>query len=100
MTHRHAIKSLIEARTKEQTSEYWIQRLNEYGVPCGPVLNMREVFDDPQVINQEMTMDVPHPGHGTVRMLGYPIKFSDAPFREKRPGTWLGPDTDEVPQHR
>src|SRR3546814_13726565 len=45
MTPRHAIKSLIEARTKEQTSEYWKQRLNESGVPCGTVLHMRAVLD-------------------------------------------------------
>lgn len=96
MERRHAIKALIEARTREQTSDYWIKRLNDFGVPCGPVLSLAEVFDDPQVNDQEMAIDVPHPGHGNVRMLGFPIKFAQAPCTARLPAPELGADTESI----
>ncbi len=54
------------------TSAYWIETLNKAGVPCGPVNSVAEVFQDPQILAQEMVIDVAHPGHGIVRMLGFP----------------------------
>lgn len=96
MRNRASIKAAIEARTRQQSSRYWIERLNQYGVPCGQVLNLREVFDDPQVADQEMAIDVPHPGDQQVRMLGFPIKFAQAPCRARSPAPPLGADTDEV----
>ena len=41
-------------------------------------------------------MDVDHPGYGLVRMLGFPIKFSDTPCRVARPAPRLGEHTNEV----
>src|SRR5690606_31681227 len=43
MLNRTSIKAIVEARTREQPTHYWIERLNRYGVPCGPVMNLREV---------------------------------------------------------
>jgi crotonobetainyl-CoA:carnitine CoA-transferase CaiB-like acyl-CoA transferase len=45
---------------------------------------------------QEMVIEVPHPGHGTVRMTGFPIKLSATPCRVSRPAPDLGADTAEV----
>jgi crotonobetainyl-CoA:carnitine CoA-transferase CaiB-like acyl-CoA transferase len=43
-----------------------------------------------------MLVGVEHPGHGEVEMLGFPIKFSEAPCRVRRPAPDLGADTEEV----
>jgi crotonobetainyl-CoA:carnitine CoA-transferase CaiB-like acyl-CoA transferase len=43
-----------------------------------------------------MVLEVPHPGHGTVRMTGFPMKLSETPGRVRRPAPGLGADTDEV----
>ena len=51
---------------------------------------------DPQIVAQEMVLEVPHPGHGVVRMLGFPMKFSAAPCRVRRPAPDLGEHTEEV----
>jgi len=59
-------------------------------------MNLPEVFADPQVIDQEMVVSAEHPGHGEVRMLGFPIKFTEAPCRLRRPAPDLGADTDAV----
>jgi len=41
-------------------------------------------------------MDVPHPGHGTVRMLGFPMKLSETPCQVRRPAPELGEHADEI----
>gem|GEM_PF-2203936 len=56
-----------------------IETLNAAGVPCGVVMNLADVFADPQTLSQEMVMTVPHPGHGAVKMTGFPLKFHEAP---------------------
>lgn len=96
MLNRASIKAAIEARTRQKSSQYWIERLNQYGVPCGQVLNLQEVFNDPQVADQEMAIDVPHPDGQQVRMLGFPIKFAEAPCQASSPAPALGADTDAV----
>ncbi len=94
--NRAAINAAIEARLRGNTSEHWIAVLNGAGVPCGRVMNLAEVFADPQVREQEMVLTVDHPGHGPVEMLGFPLKFSANPCRVRRPAPRLGADTDDV----
>jgi crotonobetainyl-CoA:carnitine CoA-transferase CaiB-like acyl-CoA transferase len=96
MRNRGAITEAIQARTRQHTSAHWIERLNRFGVPCGQVLNLREVFDDPQVQEQRMAIDVPHGERGDVRMLGFPIKFAQAEPKPVAPAPALGADTEEV----
>jgi len=93
---RAAINAAVEARLQTDTTEYWIEKLNAAGVPCGRVMGLAEVFADPQVIDQEMVLSQEHPGHGMVRMLGFPIKFAEAPCRLRRPAPELGADSDEI----
>ena len=59
-------------------------------------MNLGEVFEDPQVLAQEMVMDVSHPGHGVVRMTGFPVKLSRTPAGIQRPAPDLGADTEEI----
>jgi CoA:oxalate CoA-transferase len=96
--NRAAINAAIEARLVTETTEHWIETLNAAGVPCGRVMGLPEVFADPQVIDQEMVLQQEHPGHGTVRMLGFPIKFKEAPCALRRPTPEIGADTDAVLQ--
>ncbi len=70
--------------------------LNAAGVPCGRVMGLSEVFADPQVIDQEMVLTQEHPGHGEVKMLGFPVKFEGAPCRLRRPAPEVGGDSDAV----
>jgi crotonobetainyl-CoA:carnitine CoA-transferase CaiB-like acyl-CoA transferase len=96
--HRAAVNAAIEARLMTETTEYWIDKLNAAGVPCGRVMGLGEVFADPQVTDQQMVLNQDHPGHGTVRMLGFPIKFSEALCALRRPAPEVGADTDAVLQ--
>ncbi|CAB3901601.1 CaiB/BaiF CoA transferase family protein [Achromobacter animicus] len=96
MRNRGAITEAIQTRTRQHTSAHWIERLNRFGVPCGQVLNLQEVFEDPQVQDQRMAIDVPHGDHGDVRMLGFPIKFAQAEARPVHAAPALGADTRDV----
>ena len=94
--NRRAMNAAIEARLARGTSDYWIEKLNAAGVPCERVKSLPEVFADPQTLDQEMVVSADHPRHGEVRMLGFPIKFAEAPCRLRRPAPDLGADTDAV----
>jgi crotonobetainyl-CoA:carnitine CoA-transferase CaiB-like acyl-CoA transferase len=94
--HRERLRALIDAKIGEATVEAWIERLNAAGVPCGRVMSLAEVFSDPQVLAQEMVLEVEHPGHGPVSMTGFPVKLDGTPARLRRPAPALGEHTDEV----
>jgi crotonobetainyl-CoA:carnitine CoA-transferase CaiB-like acyl-CoA transferase len=96
VANRAAMTAALEARLMTRTSAHWIDTLNAAGVPCDRVMGLPEVFADPQVIDQEMILDVDHPGRGPVRMLGFPLKFAAAPCRVRRPAPDLGADTEAV----
>ena len=70
--------------------------LNGAGVPCSPVMNLEQVFADPQVIDQQAVVTVEHPGHGTVSMIGSALHIDNAPLPVRGPAPKLGEHTEEV----
>lgn len=96
VVNRERINAIVGGKLAMQTTDHWVAVLNAAGVPCGPVYGVDEVFRDPQVMAQEMVMDVEHPGHGLVRMLGFPMKFGETPCRVRRPAPGLGEHTGEI----
>lgn len=93
---RDELNALIDAQMATDTQQNWIDRLNAAGVPSGKVQNLREALQDPQVQAQQMVIDVPHPGHGTVRMLGFPVKLSQTPCEARLHAPDLGAHNDEI----
>ncbi|MGE0513493.1 MAG: CaiB/BaiF CoA transferase family protein [Hyphomicrobiaceae bacterium] len=93
---RPELNALVNAALGVETQDYWIDRLNKAGVPAGKVLSIPEVFNDPQIAAQDMAIDVEHPGHGTVRMVGFPVKLSETPCVVRLPAPELGAHTHEV----
>ncbi len=94
--NRAAINALIESRTIRKPSAHWIEVLNRAGVPCGPVLGIPEVFEDPQVRHEQMAVTYDQPEAGPVTVLSLPVKFTEEPFRIRRPAPALGEHTAEV----
>jgi crotonobetainyl-CoA:carnitine CoA-transferase CaiB-like acyl-CoA transferase len=74
----------------------WVERLNDAGVPCGPVLDLAQVFSDPQVLAREMLVELPHPEVGTFRTTGLPVKLSATPGAISRRPPLHGEHTHEV----
>ena len=96
MRNREQINEHINAAVGKDTVANWIDRLNGAGVPCGRIQDLNDVVHDPQVLAQEMVLDIEHPGHGTVRMTGFPVKMEATPCQLRRPAPELGQHTDEV----
>jgi crotonobetainyl-CoA:carnitine CoA-transferase CaiB-like acyl-CoA transferase len=94
--HRAAINARINARLARAPKAYWIDTLNAAGVPCGVVMNLADALAEPQVASQEMILTIPHPQHGNVRMVGFPMKFHTAPCTVRYPTPELGGHTDRV----
>jgi len=89
---RAAINAEVDAVTRTRPIAHWIDVLNAAGVPCGKVLDVGEVFDDPQIVHQRMRITVDVPGRGPMDVLGFPIRFTDEPCRVHRPPPALGGD--------
>jgi CoA:oxalate CoA-transferase len=96
VANRARINAIVGGKLAGNTTAYWVETLNTAGVPCGPVNSVADVFADPQIQAQQMVIDVEHPGHGLVRMLGFPIKLSETPCRVRRSAPGLGEHSDEV----
>ena len=96
LLHRNTLSRRINDVTCLQSVAHWITAINDAGCPCGRVMDLAEVFEDPQVVAQEMVIDVQHPGHGNVRMTGFPVKLSRTPAGIQRPAPDLGQDTQEI----
>lgn len=96
VANRARINAIVGGALAAHPTAHWVEILNKAGVPCGPVLGVAEVFQDPQILAQEMVMDVPHPGLGLVRMLGFPMKLSETPCQVRRTAPALGEHGQEV----
>ena len=94
--HRGDLVPLLAARLKLRPRAAWLADLEAAKVPCGPINDLAEVFADPQVRERAMTVEMPHPLAGTVRMVASPIKLAATPVRYRRAPPLLGADTDEV----
>ncbi len=70
------IDAIINEELSRNTSAYWLKRLGEARIPCGPVNDFEQALSDPQVVARDMVVEVPLHGGDTVRMPGVPMKFS------------------------
>src|SRR5712671_4850003 len=91
-----ALQEALAAFFKTRTSGEWLRRLEEAGVPAGPVLDVRQMQADPQALAREMVVETTHPAAGKVKSIGLPIKFSETPGSVTRAAPVLGQHTREV----
>jgi len=87
---------IIEELFKYRTAREWLAILDEVDVPCAPVLERREVFFEPQIVENEMIVPLQHPEVGPTRVLGVPVRLSDTPGAIRHPAPLLGQHTEEV----
>ena len=96
LENRDLLNAEIEAITRGKTSAEWIETLNAEGVPGGPIYQMNEVFDDPQVKHLGMTRIIAHKVLGDVEVVGQPIELSRTPWSVRLPTPEPGEHTDAV----
>ena len=94
--HRAALVPLLAELFASRTSEEWTAALEPAGVPCGPILDVAQVFDDPQVRHRGMRIEVPHPLAGEIPLVASPIRLSGTPAEPPAAPPLLGEHTGEV----
>ena len=77
--NRDILNGIIENILKDHTQEEWIQKLNDAGVPCGPILSVDQVFDNQQVKHLGLAKSVEHPTLGTIQVLGPAVTLNRTP---------------------
>jgi formyl-CoA transferase len=95
LPHLTEIFGAIEEWTKTKTKFEAMDILNERDIPCGPILSMKEVAEEPSLRKTGTVVEVDHPTRGKYLTVGNPIKMSDSPSDVKR-SPLLGEHTDEV----
>jgi len=98
--HRKQLIPLLEVMTRQKTKAEWIALLEKANVPCGPINNIKEVFENEQVIARNVQIDVPHPTAGTMKLVASPMKLSQTPTEVRMAPPTLGQHTNEVLQER
>lgn len=94
--HRDILIPLIEEVLLSRTCEQWIGPLESAGVPCGPINNIAEAFEHPQVKHRGMKIELPHPLSGTVPLVASPIRLSATPITYCGAPPTLGQHTSEI----
>ncbi|MCH8996758.1 MAG: CoA transferase, partial [Proteobacteria bacterium] len=79
MGHLKELETILSRIFRSRPGAQWLERLEAAGVPAGPVLNVREMQEDPQAIARAMVVAPEHSRLGPVKTIGLPLKFSETP---------------------
>ena len=96
--NREALNKIINDRIRQESSQHWVDLLNEVGVPCGPIYSVDQVFNDPQVEHLKMAKTQNHPELGEMKLVGQAINLTETPEPEafRLPVPDLGEHTDSI----
>ncbi len=96
IVHREQLVPQIAAAMLRRTSSQWVSRLEEADVPCGPINNYAQVFDDPQVRHRGLKVAAPRGDGASVPLLASPLRLQKTPPTYRRAPPALGEHTVEV----
>ncbi len=94
--NRKALTPLLEAKLRERPTAYWVQKLNERGVPAGEILSLEAALTQPQVRHRGSIGSVEAPGIGELKLFSLTAQFSKTPGGLTSPPPRLGAHNDEV----
>jgi formyl-CoA transferase len=94
--NRDVLVPILAEMVKTKTRDEWIDQLEAVGVPCGPINDLHDVFENPQVKARGIKMEMPHPTAGSVKLVRSPMRLSATPTAPDRAPPLLGEHTAEV----
>jgi len=96
--NRDRINHDVNEVTKQFSTQELVDKLNKVGVPCGPIYNIGEAFEDEQVQHLSMTRSAPHPSLGDISLVRSPINLTacDAAESFHHAGPSPGQHSDEI----
>ena len=96
VAHRRELVPRVAAALRTRTTADWLESLRAAQVPCGPINDLAQVFDEPQVRHRGLRIDLPHPLAGSVPGVRNPVLFGRTPIAYERAPPPLGADTEAV----
>ena len=93
--NRQPLVAILQSQMLSKTRDEWLTLFEQAQVPAGPINNIDEVFNDPQILARDMCVKVPHPLNSDLTLPGNPIKLSRTPVQYDLPPPLLG-EHDEV----
>jgi crotonobetainyl-CoA:carnitine CoA-transferase CaiB-like acyl-CoA transferase len=96
MQHLEALVGLLAPRFRQRSTADWLARFAKVGVPAGPVLDVKQMHQDPQTAARKMLVEVEHPLAGKVKTIGLPVKFSATPGKVARAAPILGEHSRDI----
>ncbi|WGS43504.1 CoA transferase [Burkholderia sp. JSH-S8] len=94
--HRETLVPIIADMVRTRGKQAWIDALEAAGVPCGPINDLEEVFENEQVVARGMQVELPHPCGANVKLVRNPIRMSRTPPDARTAPPLLGQQTDDV----
>ena len=89
---------LLEKQFKTGSSQNWLEKLAAAEVPCGPINNLAQVFEHPQIKARSTQFSLHHPHLGDIPQIANPVKFSESPINYTKAAPMLGEDTGKILQ--
>jgi CoA:oxalate CoA-transferase len=94
--NREELTAHLDEVFARRPAREWVRRFQEHDLMAAPVQDYEELVNDPQVVANDYIQEVECPGHGTVRMVGVPIRFGETPGEIREMAPALGEHTHEV----
>lgn len=96
LANRDALQPIIHARMTQDTTAYWLQRLEEFDVPSAPILSIGEALEQDHVAKQGLVEEVNHPEIGDMKLVRGPIRFDGIGPAKATAPSMLGENTYDV----
>ena len=96
VAHRDEMTEVLKPVMREKSTEGWIAELQAVAVPCGPINDIEQVFDDPQVRERGLALELTHATVGKVASVACPIRYSKTPLTYETPPPALGQHVEQV----
>jgi crotonobetainyl-CoA:carnitine CoA-transferase CaiB-like acyl-CoA transferase len=94
--NREILVEIISEKTRQNTTEEWVELFEKNSIPCAPVNTMEQALSDAQLRSNEMIQTLDHPVYGEIHVLGTPYKFSQSKCDEFNTPPLLGQHTEEI----
>uniref|UniRef100_UPI00398E3744 succinate--hydroxymethylglutarate CoA-transferase isoform X1 n=1 Tax=Pristiophorus japonicus TaxID=55135 RepID=UPI00398E3744 len=94
--NRKELIAVLCARFLDKTTRDWLQRFEGSSVPYGPINSIQQALSEPQVIHNDLILEMDHPTAGSIAVPGPAVRFSDFKVSNPKPPPLIGQHTVEV----
>lgn len=94
--NRNELIPILQRAFLEKETKEWKEKCDKNNIPCGPIQNLKEVHNDPQLNHRNMFIDFDHPTAGPIQVIGSPLKLSRTPVTYRYHPPDHGEHNDEI----